>query len=321
MGYKRNHTENTFIYALTCPISDNIRYIGKSDIPKARFAAHLRRKEVNPHKDNWIKSLALNGLLPKLEILDTVPKSEWEFWEKHYISLYRSWGVPLVNILDGGDGNSLGFIPWNKGMKNPYKPEVAEKIRETVRKKTQERESKILIKFNSGISKADLATESGVDIARIELILRRLGAVKYKPRLAVSACVKENIVDLFLTTRLKTSEIAKRLNINISTVSECIKKSGVDGRSKRFLRLGISDETRKKLSKSSRKTPNKGRWACGVISHNAKPVIQKSLQGKFIKEWVSAHEASVKLKINNIGGCLIGRRNKAGGFLWVRKNK
>jgi hypothetical protein len=39
-----------------------------------------------------------------LEILDEIPFSEWEFWEMHYISLYKSWGFNLVNGTKGGEG-------------------------------------------------------------------------------------------------------------------------------------------------------------------------------------------------------------------------
>lgn len=36
-------------------------------------------------------------------VIDEVSKSEWQFWEKYYISLYKSWGIKLVNLTDGGD--------------------------------------------------------------------------------------------------------------------------------------------------------------------------------------------------------------------------
>lgn len=36
--------------------------------------------------------------------LDKVSTSEWKFWEKHYISLFKSWGFILENKNEGGGG-------------------------------------------------------------------------------------------------------------------------------------------------------------------------------------------------------------------------
>ena len=41
-----------------------------------------------------------------LETIDEVFDSEWKFWEKHYISLFRSWGFELENRNDGGGGST-----------------------------------------------------------------------------------------------------------------------------------------------------------------------------------------------------------------------
>lgn len=87
---------SVFIYSLSCPTSGNARYIGKSNNPKKRFDQHLFEK-YRSHKNHWIQSLKLNGLLPVMEIIDEVPELEWEFWEMHYISLYKSWGFDLTN--------------------------------------------------------------------------------------------------------------------------------------------------------------------------------------------------------------------------------
>jgi hypothetical protein len=36
--------------------------------------------------------------------IDLVPDTEWKFWEKHYISLFKSWGFKLENKNNGGGG-------------------------------------------------------------------------------------------------------------------------------------------------------------------------------------------------------------------------
>lgn len=72
---------------------------------------------------------------PELIIIDEVPKSEWVYWEKFYISLFKTWGFSLVNYTDGGDGVTFvnsgswkkGNIPHNKGV--PCSDETKQKIK------------------------------------------------------------------------------------------------------------------------------------------------------------------------------------------------
>jgi hypothetical protein len=75
-----------FIYILTengIPV-----YVGKTKNPKQREAAH---------KSKFPTEI--------FEIIDEVPTAEWKFWERHYISLYKSWGFDLRNKkLHAGNG-------------------------------------------------------------------------------------------------------------------------------------------------------------------------------------------------------------------------
>lgn len=101
--------ENTFIYALSDPKNGEVKYIGKSNNPKKRYIVHFfRLNRVFQQKNDWIDGLVKDGLKPTLDVLDEVLMSEWAFWEKHYISLYRSWGFKLLNVTDGGGCDRTG---------------------------------------------------------------------------------------------------------------------------------------------------------------------------------------------------------------------
>jgi|SRR3972149_1307207 len=65
-------------------------YIGKTKSPITRYSAHKR---------TYPNSI--------FEIIDEVPTAEWKFWERHYISLYKSWGFNLRNkkLYDGVGGD------------------------------------------------------------------------------------------------------------------------------------------------------------------------------------------------------------------------
>ncbi len=95
--------KNTFIYSLSHPITKDVRYIGKSNRPRNRFNNHLNEVS-SSRKSRWVQSLRRNGLIPEFHIVDEVPVLEWEFWERHYISLFESWGFDLTNLNEGGAG-------------------------------------------------------------------------------------------------------------------------------------------------------------------------------------------------------------------------
>lgn len=128
--------KNVFIYALSDPRNNQIRYIGKANNPENRYINHINpSRDKNTHKRNWINNVRKSGLRPELLIIDEVPKIEWQYWEKFYISLFKTWGFSLVNYTEGGDGSTFGNsgsfkkgnIPHNKGI--PCRDDVKEKIR------------------------------------------------------------------------------------------------------------------------------------------------------------------------------------------------
>jgi len=62
--------------------------------------------------------------------------------------------------------------------------------------------------------------------------------------------------------------------------------------------------------------------ALKVRRKSAKPIIQLSLDGNFIKEWPSTTDASeaLNISITSINNCLNERSNSAGKFKWKYKN-
>lgn len=129
---------NTFIYSLSHPITGDVRYVGKANRPKDRLKSHICiRKKSSSHCKNWITSLKENNLLPIMEIIDEVNYSEWEFWEQHYISLFKTWGFDLTNHQKGG-GATNDFSKFSEETKlkmrlaqlgKKHTPEAKEKQR------------------------------------------------------------------------------------------------------------------------------------------------------------------------------------------------
>jgi hypothetical protein len=116
-----------YIYTLSDPRNNLVRYVGKTNNPNMRLKNHLnRRHNERTHKRNWIDSLKKNNLKPLFEIIDEVPINEWKFWEKFWIQMMIVWGFDLVNHTSGGDGLTFGNqtsfktgnVPWNNGTAN-----------------------------------------------------------------------------------------------------------------------------------------------------------------------------------------------------------
>lgn len=99
-------SKTTFIYVLKDPRTGECRYVGKANNPKKRLAVHFA-KSLKPktHLQTWIKHLLSLGLRPTLEILEEVPESQWAFWEREYIRVFRLIGFNLTNGTDGGEGS------------------------------------------------------------------------------------------------------------------------------------------------------------------------------------------------------------------------
>lgn len=188
-----------YIYALICPVSGGVRYIGKSIRPKERLSNHMNEVS-NCHRSHWIQGLKSSGLKPSMEILEEISDSrDWRDVERRWISLGLMLGWKLTNNTSGGDGVS-GLPPetrermrqtWigrkhkpesiikigqaSKGRKHTeeHKKEMSElmkkrditwgdKIAESIRKLSEHDQLVIRDRLASGERVKDLAAEYGV---------------------------------------------------------------------------------------------------------------------------------------------------------------
>lgn len=97
----------TFIYALIDPRTDEIRYIGKTVNPNARFRQHLKNRRCSTHCTTWIDSLITEGLKPTMTILESVSDSNGSEQERWWIAEGKRIGLRLTNLTDGGEGITM----------------------------------------------------------------------------------------------------------------------------------------------------------------------------------------------------------------------
>ena len=66
---------------------------------------------------------------------------------------------------------------------------------------------------------------------------------------------------------------------------------------------------------------HKEKFRNGCIKSRSKPVVQYTIDGKYVAEFESQAEAARKTKIHfgSISNCCLGRSKTAGGFIWKYK--
>jgi len=89
------------IYALICPITLSVRYIGiTSGNLQKRLQSHLYGKDCNPDKYQWIIGLHSQELKPDIVPIDSIrgTKPQAEQRECYWIYEYIKEGHDLLNI-------------------------------------------------------------------------------------------------------------------------------------------------------------------------------------------------------------------------------
>lgn len=131
-------TKIAYIYGLyEIGKEDDIRYIGKSEVPFIRYNAHLNNgRKLNTYKDCWIKSLKDKNIKIGIKILEVVDFNVWEiketYWIEKYLKLYEGSSVKLTNMNIGGKGGSIKFrmsYEECKEIVNKIKPDYVNNIR------------------------------------------------------------------------------------------------------------------------------------------------------------------------------------------------
>ncbi len=93
-----------YIYALIDPVTDEIRYVGKSIRPMQRLQNHCNEK-ARTWRTNWIQSLIAAGRRPEVRVLEILDRDDdWKAAEIHWIASLRDRGARLTNCTSGGDG-------------------------------------------------------------------------------------------------------------------------------------------------------------------------------------------------------------------------
>lgn len=90
-----------YVYALIDPITLSIRYIGRTAFLNERVKWHMSDARLapylNPRKALWLNTLAADGLLPTINIIETCAKDTVAARERYWIEYYRKIIPDLLN--------------------------------------------------------------------------------------------------------------------------------------------------------------------------------------------------------------------------------
>lgn len=315
--------KTTFIYSLSDE-TGYIRYIGKANEPRKRLNQHIKESkssEIKTYKHNWINSFLIKGVKPKIEILDEVLESEWQFWEQYWICLIKSWGFNLVNLtLGGGGGEGYKHSEESKKKmsesKKDYKPsdeskmKVSESLKEYYSNNPSKSVPRIILDKDllyqkyiiENLSIPKLSEELGVSQKTIFTNLKKYNIQKNKEswKEQLSTTPKKVVLqyDLF-GNLIKEWETLKDIK-GFGNVSHCcrgeIKTAGgfIWRYKDEFFDLGLDN----------------------LISEKLKSVNQYDLLGNYIKTYISISQAEKENNTTNIASCLSGKYKSSGGFIW-----
>lgn len=283
-----NQEEVTYIYTLVDPKDNLVKYVGKSDKPNIRLKDHIRKiKYSNTLKNNWLRSLLKEDLIPKMEIIDIVPISEWSFWESYWISQYRSWGFILKNGTNGGEGGMISL-------------ESRKKISESKKGFKHSEESKQKMSDNSKGFKLSCLTK--------KILSQKLIGNKRALGLTHSEEFKQKMRD-------RMSQNNNPMYGN-SFYKQWVKKYGKEEADKKF------NDFKNKLQKNNtgKKNPFYGKTHSDEFKQKMwKKVKQLDLDGNLIKIWDSITEAAKSLGMSQSGisnACI--KNKKYYNYKWLR---
>lgn len=299
--------KTTFIYILIDPRNNQIRYVGKANNPKKRLEGHLGDKR-KTYKTNWIKNLKSKELRPVIEIIDEVALDEWQFWEQHYISLYKSWGFKLTNATIGGEG--AGEFGIN------FTPEIRLKMRLAKLGKPSLRKGKKV--SEEGKAKMSKAREG----KSYEDFYGKEKAIELKQARKLDRLNKsyEEIYGAERAEEIKHKQsIAEHPSHEPWNKGLTYSKERIDQMSKIGKELMKSKKRRDQIRQSVLQTLEKKK-AEGFRFKQQRSIEQIDIKtGEVVKIWDSAKSAELffgKEKADNIGACARGKQNKAYGFKW-----
>jgi hypothetical protein len=160
--------ETIYIYTLSCPITKEIRYVGKTKSIKLRLQSHIdyarNTKRKRRHVSDWILGLLEQNLKPIITIIEKTDVVNWVDRERYWISHFKNLQFNLCNLTDGGESNT-GYVYSDELKEVRRKARIGYKIPDTTKEKIRKSLSKKIKCVEDGLifpSIKDAVIHSGI---------------------------------------------------------------------------------------------------------------------------------------------------------------
>lgn len=230
-----------YIYELIDPRTNETRYIGKTIQPDKRLALHIEeakyRKTRISHKTSWMRGLLKFNMVPIFNIIDEIEITEQaDYFEKFYIALYKSWGINLTNMTNGGGGGDTFTNRPDKELRREKIREGGvrrysdplERVRHSKKckdawnndkKELARQKTKDLWKSYDSITYEKRIKQCIAQISNQEVRMRSLAAMVKSRQIPIYEIDKfGNIINEYKST----TDAARILNLNQSKISDVI---------------------------------------------------------------------------------------------------
>lgn len=245
--------EKKYIYSLNCPIYNIPMYIGQTNNPKNRIYKHIYNAKKEGRKQKvyaWIRSLINKGFYPTIEILEECDSNDVDFWEQHYISLYKSWGFTLKNIALGGQSRRIVSLETRNKLRQAnlgkkHSAETIEKRRVSVTKAWKSEElrdiqrqrtiklNKLGITGNKGKVSAKKGKPFSGDKKKLSISLKKHYSNNGGSPKRFNPTNPDELIALYNDKSIPLSEISKKYGVSRTTITSFIKSKGLPFRNQK----------------------------------------------------------------------------------------
>jgi len=229
-------------------------YIGQTNNPKNRIYKHIYNAKKEGRKQKvyaWIRSLINKGFYPTIEILEECDSNDVDFWEQHYISLYKSWGFTLKNIALGGQSRRIVSLETRNKLRQAnlgkkHSAETIEKRRASVTKAWESEElrdiqrqrtiklNKLGITGNKGKVSAKKGKPFSGDKKKLSISLKKYYSDNGGSPKRFNPTNPDELIALYNDKSIPLSEISKKYGVSRTTITSFIKSRGLPFRNQRI---------------------------------------------------------------------------------------
>ena len=99
-----------YVYYLRCPLTDQVKYVGKTKNPKTRYKQHINKLDkTSTPKRRWLILLFSKGLQPKMEIAVKV-NGDARQQEQEHLDKHKATALNIHNPKKGAKSRNIDEI-------------------------------------------------------------------------------------------------------------------------------------------------------------------------------------------------------------------